>query len=145
MVPRIYMTSRSDIPDLLSPPQSHRRPTEIALYPGHDVICRVPKQLFSIHSNAFFTMRYHTPWSTAESLRGVLGRPRPFAKRPPGSNSYRRAVLIYDLYGPGPSSLDPDVVARPGGGRKRWCAALCCSCWPSHTLRKVATVWRPSP
>ena len=33
-----------------------------------------------------FTMRSHTPLSAAES-------PRPFAKRPPGSNSYGKAVL----------------------------------------------------
>ena len=33
------------------------------------------------------------PLSAAESPRGVLGRARPFAKRPPGSNSYGKVVL----------------------------------------------------
>ena len=62
-------------------------------YPGHDVIFRVPKFYFpKVHSNSF-TMRCHMPLHAAESPRGVLGRARPFAKRPPGSNSYGKVVF----------------------------------------------------
>ena len=39
-------------------------------------------------------MRCHMPLPAAESPHGVLGRARPFAKRPPGSNSYGKVVLI---------------------------------------------------
>ena len=70
-------------------------------YPGHDVIFRVPNFYFSkVHSNAF-TMRCHMPLSAAESPRGVLGRARPFAKRPPGSNSYGKVVLIMTIFASG--------------------------------------------
>ena len=38
------------------------------------------------------------PLSAAESPRGVLGRARPFAKRPPGSNSYGKVVLNHYFF-----------------------------------------------